>query len=211
MNNPTDNVSELKSPFEQLREVDAEGKEWWNSRKLARVMGYGKYWNFERVMEKAMAWTSQKGYTIAEHFREIREMAELFGVTQQDISFHLQQINDSGELHLSDGYKKYLYGSEKWSDEAMYNLDVVIAVGYRVNSYEALSSASGQRVWPAFAFLDIFPYRVAPPQSKKANAGPIVRGIGLLAHGRFIFGALVRETGLPAHGDYCLTGQVATM
>lgn len=230
MNNPTDNTLELKSPFEQLREVDAEGREWWNSRKLARVMGYGKYWNFERVVEKAMAWTTQKGYTIAEHFREIREMAELgsgavrevtsimlsraactsvamnadpkkvmvksareyftvtmtpevmaksmestimlykgargkaqvqvifdtdtfwlsqqrmaelFGVTQQDISYHLQQINDSGEIHLSDGYKKYLYGSEKWSDEAMYNLDVVIAVGYRVNSYEATQF----RIW----------------------------------------------------------------
>ena len=126
----------MKSPFEQLREVDAEGREWWNSRKLARVMGYGKYWNFERVMDKAIAWTTQKGYSLAEHFREIREMAELFGGTQQDISYHLQQINDSGEIHLSNGYKKYLYSSEKWSDEAMYTLDVVIAVGYRVNSYE---------------------------------------------------------------------------
>lgn len=29
------NTPELHSPFEQLREVDAEGKEWWNSRKLA--------------------------------------------------------------------------------------------------------------------------------------------------------------------------------
>ncbi len=38
------NISELQSPFEQLREVDATGKEWWNLRKLARVMGYGKYW-----------------------------------------------------------------------------------------------------------------------------------------------------------------------
>ena len=38
-----ENIPELQSPFEQLREVDANGKEWWNSRKLARVMGYGKY------------------------------------------------------------------------------------------------------------------------------------------------------------------------
>ena len=51
------NISELHSPFEQLREIDADGKEWWNSRKLARVMGYGKYWNFERVIAKAQAWT----------------------------------------------------------------------------------------------------------------------------------------------------------
>ena len=41
----TNNIPELQSPFEQLQEVDADGKEWWNSRKLARVMGYGKYWN----------------------------------------------------------------------------------------------------------------------------------------------------------------------
>ena len=74
---PNNNIPELQSPFEQLREVDAEGKEWWNSRKLARVMGYGKYWNFERVMAKAQAWTSQKGYHLGEHFVEFIEMAEL--------------------------------------------------------------------------------------------------------------------------------------
>ena len=53
MEQDTYNTPELQSPFEQLREVDADGKEWWNSRKLARVMGYGKYWNFERVIAKA--------------------------------------------------------------------------------------------------------------------------------------------------------------
>ena len=49
MEQNSNNIPELQSPFEQLREIDADGKEWWNSRKLARVMGYGKYWNFERV------------------------------------------------------------------------------------------------------------------------------------------------------------------
>lgn len=73
----TNNIPELNSPFEQLREVDANGKEWWNSRKLAMVMGYGKYWNFECVIAKAQAWTSQKGYHLSEHFVEITEMAEL--------------------------------------------------------------------------------------------------------------------------------------
>ena len=57
--------------------MDAEGKEWWNSRKLARVMGYGKYWNFERVMAKAQAWVTQKGYHLGEHFVEFTEMAKL--------------------------------------------------------------------------------------------------------------------------------------
>ena len=38
MNNDTihdnNHIPELQSPFEQLREVDAYGKEWWKSRKL---------------------------------------------------------------------------------------------------------------------------------------------------------------------------------
>ena len=71
-------------------------------------------------------------------------MAELFGVTQQNISYHLSQVEESGELHLSDAYKKILLPSDKWSGEVMmYNLDVVIAVGYRVNSYEATQF----RIW----------------------------------------------------------------
>lgn len=32
----TNNIPELHSPFDQLREIDANGKEWWNSRKLAK-------------------------------------------------------------------------------------------------------------------------------------------------------------------------------
>lgn len=43
MEQNSNNIPELQSPFEQLREIDTDGKEWWNSRKLARVMGYGMY------------------------------------------------------------------------------------------------------------------------------------------------------------------------
>ena len=32
MEQNSNNIPELQSPFEQLREVDADGKEWWNSR-----------------------------------------------------------------------------------------------------------------------------------------------------------------------------------
>ena len=33
---------EMQSPFEAIKETDGEGREWWNSRKLARLMGYQK-------------------------------------------------------------------------------------------------------------------------------------------------------------------------
>ena len=41
MEQNSNNIPELQSPFEQLRVVDADGKEWWNSLKLARLMDYG--------------------------------------------------------------------------------------------------------------------------------------------------------------------------
>jgi hypothetical protein len=34
---------EMQSPFDSIKDMDGEGREWWNSRKLARLMGYQKY------------------------------------------------------------------------------------------------------------------------------------------------------------------------
>ena len=72
-------------------------------------------------------------------------MSELFAVTVQDISYHLIQINDSGELQLSTAIKKILNPSDNCEDPGsiLYNLDAIIAVGYRVNSYEATQF----RIW----------------------------------------------------------------
>ena len=67
-----------------------------------------------------------------------KRMSELYNVTIQDISYHLIQINDSGELRLSTAIKKVLIPSDNCDDTGtiLYNLDAIIAVGYRVNSYE---------------------------------------------------------------------------
>ena len=45
-------AEEMKSPFEAIKQTDEAGREWWNSRQLAKVMGYTKYWNFERLIDK---------------------------------------------------------------------------------------------------------------------------------------------------------------
>ena len=68
-----------------------------------------------------------------------QRMAELFGTAVSTINYHLKQIDESGEVHLSDAIRKIRIPSEQWEEQGvtLYNLDVVIAVGYRVNSYEA--------------------------------------------------------------------------
>ena len=233
MGNELFSPEEMQSPFEAIKETDAEGREWWNSRKLARLMGYQKYWNFERLMDKVATFLQQeKGLDLKEHMVEIEEMAqlnnggwrqvksvklsrtaciavamnadqkkpvvkaakeyytskmsstelatslegnvliyrsstgkvnvnvlfsnetfwlsqkrmsELFNVTVQDISYHLIQLNETGEVQLSTAIKKILNPSDNCEDAGtiMYNLDAIIAVGYRVNSYEATQF----RIW----------------------------------------------------------------
>ena len=74
-----------------------------------------------------------------------QRMAELFGTAVSTINYHLKQIDECGEVHLSDAIRKIRIPSEQWDEQGvtLYNLDAVIAVGYRVNSYEATQF----RVW----------------------------------------------------------------
>lgn len=43
LNSPTlFNPQEMLLPFDAIKETDGEGSEWWNSRKLARLLGCQK-------------------------------------------------------------------------------------------------------------------------------------------------------------------------
>jgi hypothetical protein len=67
-------------------------------------------------------------------------MAELFQTTKQNISLHIKNIFDEGELVAESTVKDYLTvqteGKREVSREIQfYNLDVIISVGYRVKSH----------------------------------------------------------------------------
>lgn len=66
-------------------------------------------------------------------------MAELYNVTKQSISYHLKNIFESGELTKESVVKEILTTAEdgKKYRTRFYNLDAIIAVGYRVNSMQA--------------------------------------------------------------------------
>ena len=52
-------AEEMKSPFEAIKQTDEAGHEWWNSRQLAKALGYTKYWNFERLMDLSLIHISE--------------------------------------------------------------------------------------------------------------------------------------------------------
>jgi len=71
-----------------------------------------------------------------------RALAELFGVKVPAITKHLKNIFESGELDRAATVSKMEIvqserGREVMREVTLYNLDAIIAVGYRVNSYQA--------------------------------------------------------------------------
>lgn len=225
-------AQELVPILEDIKITDEDGNNWWNSRQLSHALGYGKYWNFEHLLQKVSTFLQkEKGYNLNEHIREISEMvpvgagvrqvkssllshvvcnaivlnadkrkpmvkvaidyfgnqlsaeeqsrgitgnvliyktsegktevavlyshdtfwlsqqrmASLFGVDVSTINYHIQELVRSEELNMSEIVRKIPIISETLTtkDTYIYNLDAVIAIGFRVNSYEATQF----RIW----------------------------------------------------------------
>ena len=77
-----------------------------------------------------------------------KRMADLYGVDIRTVSYHLSQIYESGELKEEATIRKIgivqMEGEREVNrPQMLYNLDAIIAVGYRVNSYQATQF----RIW----------------------------------------------------------------
>lgn len=65
-------------------------------------------------------------------------MAELFQTTPQNITIHLKNIFDEGELEEKATCKDFLQVQKEGKRERQfYNLDAIISVGYRIKSHVA--------------------------------------------------------------------------
>ena len=90
----------------------------------------------EVVFNSETFWLSQK------------RMADLYGVDVRTVNYHLSQIYESGELKEEATIRKIgivqMEGEREVNrPQMLYNLDAIIAVGYRVNSYQATQF----RIW----------------------------------------------------------------
>ena len=74
-----------------------------------------------------------------------KRMADLYNVETNTINYHLKEIFKSGELNEQSVIRKIgiTANDNKTYNTNIYNLDTIIAVGYRVNSYQATQF----RIW----------------------------------------------------------------
>ena len=76
-------------------------------------------------------------------------MTNLYGTTKNNISMHMKNIFEEGELDKSSTVKKILTVQKEGTRDVKrniehYNLDAIIAVRYRINSKKLLNLEYGQ-------------------------------------------------------------------
>jgi DNA-damage-inducible protein D len=79
-------IIQLHSNFEQSVQKETDtGTEFWLARDLQDLLGYSKWENFAKVIEKARTACKNAGYEPADHFLDIRKMVSLGSGAEREI------------------------------------------------------------------------------------------------------------------------------
>lgn len=70
-------VNPKQTIFEQIRQTDENGNEYWSARTMAKVLEYSEYRHFLPVIEKAKEACVNSNNKVSDHFEDILEMVEI--------------------------------------------------------------------------------------------------------------------------------------
>jgi DNA-damage-inducible protein D len=70
-------IVRLHASFEELVQTDEVGGEFWLARDLQELLGYSKWENFAKVIERAKAACAGSGHAVDDHFLDVRKMVGL--------------------------------------------------------------------------------------------------------------------------------------
>lgn len=71
--------------FEQIKQIDENGNEYWSARDLSKVLEYSEYRHFLPVIERAKEACKNSGQTISDHFEDILDMVQLGSSAQRGV------------------------------------------------------------------------------------------------------------------------------
>jgi DNA-damage-inducible protein D len=81
-----------KSLFEEIRQTDNEGNEFWQARQLAKALEYTDFRNFTAVVNKAKEACANSGQPVENHIVEFNEMVPIgSGATREMESYKLSR------------------------------------------------------------------------------------------------------------------------
>jgi len=66
-------IKDERTIFEQIKEIDEDGNEFWGARKFSKVLDYGEFRSFVAVIERAIEACKNSGQNVEEHFAAFTE------------------------------------------------------------------------------------------------------------------------------------------
>jgi DNA-damage-inducible protein D len=91
--------TELKS-FEEIKQLTEYGEEYWSARDLQNPLGYERWENFSKVIDKAMLACDVAGFEIKDHFPVVRKIVEM-PVGEQFVSRGFPDVGKTPNLDFS--------------------------------------------------------------------------------------------------------------
>ena len=73
------------SIFEQIKQIDENGNEYWTGRQLAKVLEYSEYRHFIPVINRAKEACENSKQRLSDHFEDILEMVSIGSKTQRQV------------------------------------------------------------------------------------------------------------------------------
>jgi len=71
--------------FEQIKQTDENGSEFWGARQLAKVLEYTDYRHFLPAIGRAKESCKNSGQNISDHFEDILEMVQLGSTAEREV------------------------------------------------------------------------------------------------------------------------------
>ena len=70
--------------FENIKQIRADGTEFWSARELAPALEYTKWENFQNVIKRAMIACENSGHSVEDDFPEVRKIVDA-GITSKPV------------------------------------------------------------------------------------------------------------------------------
>jgi DNA-damage-inducible protein D len=150
-------IEELFLQFESICYVFNE-IECWSARELQNVLGYAKWENFAKVIEKAKTACKKSGISSSDHFPEFRKMVEIGSGTRREIDdialtryacYLIAQNGDASKPEIAFAQTYFAVQTRKQEIIEQRLLDVarVSAREKLSNSEKKLSAIIYERAW----------------------------------------------------------------
>ncbi|MEI6238506.1 MAG: DNA damage-inducible protein D [bacterium] len=126
------NLPAINKTFESIKQVDESGIEFWSARKLMEPLGYNKWENFEKVIDKAKQACLNSVQNLDDHFPDIRKMVSVGSEAVREVKDHklsryacylIAQNGDSSKVEIATAQTYFAVQTRK--QEIFQSLDEV--------------------------------------------------------------------------------------